>query len=125
MITLAKIDNTTLDFVQYRVAGDQSTFVGPASSDSHIENLLIKSTAPKRGNNQYGNRRSSVNLIRTSSVLDLEGSTVSRSRKLAIDSSLPVGTTEADVFEDFAQLGKLMQDESFVRKVFLQGIIEH
>lgn len=126
MITLTKIDNVTeLDYTQFRVSGDQSTFIGPDASDVSTDNLLLKSSSPKRGNGQFGNRRSTVNLVRGSSVLDLEGSTVVRNRKFAIDASLPVGVSEALVFEDAAQLGKLLQDTDFVRKMFIQGIIEY
>jgi hypothetical protein len=124
MITTTKKDTSSLDFVQYRVSGDSARYIGPGSTDIVTEDIICKSAAPKRGNNQYGNRKSSVNLIRGTSVVDLEGSTVVRDRQLAVSGSMPVGTTLADLLEDAHQLGVLLQDANFVEQLFYRGVIE-
>jgi len=125
MINLTTTLAAALAFIQFRVSGDTAEFIGPTSSDVNTESLFVKSIAPKRGNNQYGNRRSSINLVRATDVLDLEGASVVRNRKLTIEGSLPVGTLEADIVEDAYQLGLLLQDATFVKSVFLTGVIEH
>lgn len=126
MITITKADNvTTEDYSQYRVSGDKAEFLGPAASDLHTDQINVKSTAPKRGNGQYGNRRSSVALVRGTNVTALDGGSVVLDRKLGVESSIPVGTSDADIIEDAHALGSLLQDPVFVAQVFGLGVIEH
>jgi len=126
MITLTKSDNTTTEnYLQFRVSGDKSQFIGPNHTDFLVDSLQLHATAPKRGNNQYGNRRTDVSLIRGTEVVDLEGSPVVRNRKLGISSSLPVGTTFEDFKEDAYEMSGLLRDEDFLLALFTQGIIEH
>jgi len=125
MITTTLSNATTADYVQYRVSNDLATFMGPNANDITADSISVRSLAPKRGNGQYGNRRSTIDLVRASTVTDLEGQTVVRNRKLAVTSSLPVGTTLAEVVSDAYELGSLLQDASLVEKIFYNGIIEH
>lgn len=125
MLTLTKADASALSFQQYRVAGNKAEFLGPTADDKSIEQLLLTSTAPKRGNGQYGNRRSSLSLVRGTSVEDLAGDTTVRNRKFEIGASLPVGTTDEQIIEDAHELGAKLQDTSFVISFFRQGIIEY
>jgi hypothetical protein len=125
MITITKVDGSTAEYAQYRVSGDKADFIGPDASDAHSDLVSVKSIAPKRGNGQYGNRRSTLSIIRGTSVLDLEGQSVVRDRKFAVETSIPVGTTEEDLLEDAYNLGSLLQNATFVKKLIGQGIIEH
>jgi hypothetical protein len=125
MITTTKADGTTTEnFVQYRVSGDTAEYHGPAATDIVTDSIMVKSLAPKRGNGQYGNRRSTVSLLRSSNVLDLNGQSVSRNRKVSIEESLPVGTVLAELIEDAAALGSLLMNAQFVEDVLFNGKIE-
>lgn len=125
MITITKIDASTADYVQYRVSGDNAEFLGPAATDLMTDSLYVKSVSPKRGNNQYGNRRGTINLVRGTSVLDVEGQSVVRNRKITTECSNPVGTTLAELTEDCANMASLLTNATFVQKLFQSGIIEH
>lgn len=125
MITITNVDLTTADYPQYRVSGDKAIFHGPAATDLSTDLISVKSLAPKRGNGQYGNRRTTISLVRGTNVVDLDGGSVVLDRKFAVESSLPVGTTEAQIIEDAHNLGSLLQDPVFVAKAFKEGIIEY
>jgi hypothetical protein len=125
MITINNKDTSTSAFKQLRVNGDQSLLIGPSHSDVVEQKLLLKSVAPKRGNNQYGNRRSQVALVNGTSVADLNGDTVVRNRKISIESSVPVGTTVDDMLKDAYALSELLRDEAFVTNLFMLGLIEY
>lgn len=125
MITTKNVSAADVSFAQYRVNGDTAIFIGPASTDVVNDMLMIKSVAPKRGNGSYGNRKSSLNLIRSTTVKDLQDNDVVRDRKLEVTSSLPVGAKLADLIEDAHELGTLLQDPTFVENLFLLGKIEY
>lgn len=125
MITVLKQDATTDNFLQFRVSGDKAVFIGPNHTDFLIDTLTLQASEPKRGNNQFGNRRTDVSLIRGTQVVDLEGQSVIRNRKMAISNSLPVGTSFDDLKEDAFQMSELLKNEDFLRALFTQGIIEH
>lgn len=125
MITITQKDASIVDYVQLRVSGDQSEFIGPDHSDLVTQSLSLKSVAPKRGNNQYGNRRSQAVLVDGTTVTDLCGDSVVRNRKLAVESSLPVGTTFETLAKDAYAMSELLRNETFVMKLFTQGIIEY
>lgn len=125
MITLTNPAAEESSFVQFRVVGDSAKFIGPLHSDTVAEVLSIKSLSPKRGNNQFGNRRSTVALTTGTSVIDLNGDTTVRDRKMAIEASIPVGTTLVQLTSDAHKLGALLQNATFVASVFANGIIEY
>lgn len=125
MITITLTDDSTVNYSQYRVSGDKAEFIGPASTDLHTDSIYVRSTAPKRGNGQYGNRRSNIDVVRGTNVVDLEGQSVVRDRKLGVVASYPVGTTAAEIIEDAKNLASLLEDSTFVENVFLKGIIEY
>lgn len=124
MLTILNKAQASLDFVQFRVNGDSAEYIGPSSTDISVESLSLKSISPKRGNGQYGNRRSTVNLVRGTNVVDLNGDTTVRNRKLAVEASFPVGVTDAEIIDDAYILSQLLQDETFVLATFKTGLIE-
>lgn len=126
-MSITTTDSTAANAVysQYRVTGDTAIFKGPSASDKVEESLTLKSIAPKRGNGQFGNRRSTANFATGTAVTDLEGNDVIRARKLAVEASLPVGTLELDFVNDCAKLSSLLLDATFVKSLFLAGVIEH
>lgn len=125
MIITTNSAAASVNYTQYRVSGDSATFRGPLSTDVNEDHLQVKSVAPKRGNGQFGNRRSSVNMTASTNVVDLEGNPVVRNRKLAVEGSLPVGTLEADFINDCAKMASLLNDPVFVADLFLAGQIEY
>lgn len=125
MITTQDSAAANVVYTQYRVSGDSAIFTGPLSSDITEDHLQLKSLAPKRGNGQYGNRRSAINMTASTAVTDLAGNPVVRNRKLAVESSLPVGTVEADFINDCAKMASLLSDATFVSQLFLAGTIEY
>jgi hypothetical protein len=124
MITLLKADATSAVYAPYRIEGDRAVYTGPLASDIVSDKLIIKSTAPKRNGLNLGNRRSDINLITSTSVLDGAGATVVRDRKLALVSSVPVGTTATDVAEDVARMKELLNQPDIVEQILLTGKIE-
>jgi hypothetical protein len=124
MITVTLPDASTEDYISYRVSGDSAEYIGPDASDINVDSLRIRSIAPKRGNGQYGNRRSQVSLNTGTDVVDVEGNNTVRDRKLLVESSYPVGTTLEQITEDCAKMASLLQSPSFIEKVFKTGIIE-
>lgn len=125
MITITNKLAVPLSFTQFRVQGDKAVFIGPTHTDSKTETLTIQAIAPKRGNGQLGNRRGDLILVTGTSVLDVEGQTVVRNRKLAVSGSIPVGTTLQEVLDDAYTLSELLRNEDFVKSVMVSGIIEH
>lgn len=124
MITTTNIALANVVFSKYRMEGDRAVYAGPAHTDLETDELIVKSTAPKRGNGFYGNRKSSLNLVRSTAVLDLSGATIDRARSLNVSASLPVGTTVADLIEDAHQLSILLQDATFVESLLMNGQID-
>jgi len=90
----------------------------------NTDELIVRSISPKRGNGFYGNRKSTFNMVRSTAVLGLDGSTIDRARSLSVAASIPVGTTTADVLEDAYQLSILLQDADFVTALIVNGQID-
>jgi len=124
MINLLNAAVSAVPYALYRVEGDRAVYIGPLHSDTLADKLITKSVAPKRNGLNLGNRRSDINLITSTSVLDGAGATVVRDRKIAIVSSLPVGTTSAHVAEDVARLKELLNQPNVVEQIMLTGQIE-
>jgi len=124
MITTQNIALASIVFSKYRMEGDRAEYAGPASSDLNTDELIVRSISPKRGNGFYGNRKSTFNMVRSTAVLGLDGSTIDRARSLSVAASIPVGTTTADVLEDAYQLSILLQDADFVTALIVNGQID-
>lgn len=125
MITTQTTLAADVNFNQFRVNGDSAIFLGPLASDINRDQLSVRSLAPKAGNGFLGNRRSTLALIRSTSVTDLTGNSVVRDRKVNVDFSMPVGVTEEQLVEDAHEIGKLLQDPAFVKSLALVGQIEY
>jgi hypothetical protein len=125
MLTITLDNSTVVDYTQFRVAGDQAEFLGPNATDINTDSVFLKSIAPKRGNNQYGNRRSSFNKVTGTPVVDLEGNPVVRNRKIELSASLPVGTTLTDLQLDLESIANKIKEPGFAETFFLKGIIEY
>jgi len=125
MITTQTTLAADVNFTQFRVNGDSAIFLGPVATDITRDQLSLRSLAPKAGNGFLGNRRSQLGLVRSTDVTDLLGNTVVRDRKTSVEFSMPVGVTEAQLIEDAYEMGKLLQDATFVKSLALIGQIEY
>lgn len=124
MIALKNAATLAVAYSLYRVVGDRAVYVGPLASDIVNDSLIIKSIAPKRNGTNLGNRRSELNLVTSTTVKDTIGNDVVRDRKLALVSSVPVGTSEADVLEDITRFIELLKQPNIVNSILLTGKIE-
>lgn len=124
MITLKNQAAADVIYTIYRAAGDRATYTGPLNTDITSDQLVLTSKAPKRNGLNLGNRRSSANLITSTSVLDSESNVVIRNRKFAIDASLPVGTSLIDVQEDAARIIAFLSVEANLVEFLQNGKIE-
>lgn len=125
MITLTSTTATDVLYNQFRVVGDAATFLGTDATDASRDQLAIRSTSPKAGNNFLGNRRSTISKVKSTNVVNQTGEPVVRDRKISVDFSMPVGVTEESLIEDAYQLGSLLQNADFIKKFALVGQIEH
>jgi len=123
MIILKNQAAANVDYALYRTVGDRSTYSGPLKTDIYADTLVITSTAPKKSRTSNGNRRSSVNLLTSTSVAHpSDGGMIDLNRKLELVGSYPVGTTDEQFMEDISRLRSLSDSEFLA--IFKTGKIE-
>lgn len=93
-----------VNYNQLRVDGDKGTYIGAAHSDITKDLLSFQSSTPKRTADSYGNRRSTVNLLRGVSVANPSGVSVAKDFKIEMNFSVPVGLSDADWNEAIARI---------------------
>ena len=107
MINLQNKAAEAVAYAIHRVIGDRAIYTGPLASDLVKDDLIVQSKAPSRTRTSYGNRKSSLNLVTSTTVANIEGVTHVLTRKLELVVSAPVGTTDAEYLEDKARLASL------------------
>lgn len=102
-ISLKNAANAAVVYNPLRSEGSKTLYIGVSHSDIAKDQLSLSTTAPKRSANSYGNRRATFNVVRTVTVGTPMGATESKDAKLELNSSLPVGMSDAEVDELFAR----------------------
>ena len=125
MLNTKNLAGTAVTYSRYRSAGNRTEYVGPANSDLTKDQIILQSTAPKTQGENRGNRRSSVNVVSGVSVLNTKGVSVVRDAKLELLASVPAGMTEGDFKELCARQAALLADPTFVKNLFLTGLIDY
>jgi hypothetical protein len=103
-ITLQDKNAANAVYSAYRTEGNRSVYIGGSHSDKMKDQVVISSSTPKRSASSYGNRRSSLNLVRSVTVDTPDGGTETKDAKIELVISLPVGITASDVDELFARI---------------------
>lgn len=86
-----------------KTVNDTTTYVGAAHSDLSKDQVTVTSVSPKRTAKSFGNRRSSVNVVRTTVIGTPDNLTERKDAKIEIVSSIPVGMPVAEQEELFAR----------------------
>lgn len=102
-INLKNAANAAVIYNPLRSEGSKTLYIGVSHSDIAKDQLSLSTTAPKRSASSYGNRRATFNVVRTVTVGTPVGTTESKDAKLELNSSLPVGMSDAEVDELFAR----------------------
>lgn len=102
-ISLKNAANAAVIYNPLRSEGSKTLYIGVSHSDIAKDQLSLSTTAPKRSASSYGNRRATFNVVRTVTVGTPVGTTESKDAKLELNSSLPVGMSDAEVDELFAR----------------------
>jgi hypothetical protein len=101
-LTLKNVAAASLTYSPLRTEGNRTTYIGSAHTDIVKDQVIVTSTPPKRSANSYGNRRASINLVRTITVDTPDGGTASKDLKVELVASLPAGLTNSEAEEAFA-----------------------
>ena len=86
-----------------KTVNDTTTYIGVAHSDLSKDQVAVTSVPPKRTAKSFGNRRSSVNVVRTTAVSTPDNLTERKDAKIEIVSSIPVGMSVAEQEELYSR----------------------
>lgn len=86
-----------------KTVNDTTTYIGAGHSDLSKDQVTVSSVPPKRTAKSFGNRRSSVNIVRTTAVGTPDNLTERKDAKIEIVSSIPVGMSVAEQEELYAR----------------------
>lgn len=116
---------STINSKTYTLVAHQSgraEFISATHIDSNKDILLITSSDPKRGGDNYGNRRASVKFVRQTVVPGITtGITIARDSVLGLTSSLPVGMTDAEVTALANDMAGLLGDPVLLKDILVRG----
>lgn len=124
MITLKNNAGIDVIYSLIRYAGDTATYIGPEKSDVTTDTLLLTSKAPSRTAVSFGNRRSSLNIQRSTSVATPLEANESKVAKIEFLSSIPAGMTEAQFLELVARAKSALDQPAVIKALFTTGQIQ-
>lgn len=124
-ISLKNAAAAAVAYVQYAVNNATVVFLGTEHNDMTKDQLILRSDAPVKTKASYGNRRSSVKLLRTVTVSNPDGTSSAKEMKFELVTSVPVGVTNAQVKECFARISAFAADEQLMTDVVLSGKVQH
>lgn len=107
----------------YRTEGTRAVHTGPNHSDLKSDMAIVSSTNPKGNGTTYGNRRSSVNYVRSITVPTPDGGSSSKDAKVELVCSLPAGASTADISALYHKLRGITL-ETF-ESIIADGKIQH
>ena len=121
-LTLENAAGQPVTYSVYRFAGNRATYRSPASSDLVQDEIIISTQDPARAANSYGNRRSSVNMLRTHGVpVPNQGEEVVKTIKFDLITSIPSGLAEAEVDEFIARMAALLGQPAVLKQIVVSG----
>lgn len=123
MITLNDPLAANVEYAMLRTQGNKSAFIGAGHSDLSKDLLTLTSNPPKRTNTSYGNRRSSINLVRSVSVPTPDGTTEVKDMKLELVMSIPAGVSNADFDEAVARITSV--SDALLKDIAVVGQTQH
>lgn len=97
----------TVSYSQLRTEGNRTSYASNDHNDVTKDTLLVTSNPPKRVANSFGNRRSSINLVRTVTIATPDGDVESKDMKFELVCSIPAGTSASDIDEALARIMSL------------------
>lgn len=124
-ITLKNAAAADVVYSQYRVSGTRATYIGPEHDDLKKDQLVISTTDPKVTAQARGNRRGSLNLVRTVETpgVSADVTAVLKDAKVEIVTSFPSGMSDAARNELAARIASAMSDPVLVKRLFVIGKI--
>lgn len=120
-ITLNDAAASAVVYTPLRTEGFRTSYIGPQHTDMHKDMVIANSASPKRNGNSFGNRRSNFNYITAVEVPTANGETETKDMKVEIVTSVPVGTSEAEVNEALARVSSFLADSATAKQLFVVG----
>lgn len=125
-LNLKDVSNAAVDYSIFRVRDNRAEFIGPAHNDLVKDMVILTSQSPKGTAANYGNRRSTANVVQTIKVdTPVTTDKVRRDMKLETNASVPVGATLAEFKELVARQAALLASDTYVEQLFMIGKIEY
>lgn len=108
------------DYTLYKFSNDRAEYIGPVHSDLAKDVIIVQTATPKKTAKSYGNRRSSIRLVRTVEVAQPDGVKAMVDIPVRVEVSLPVGAAH-DAFA--AQVTELLGTvtASVIQQLFVTG----
>lgn len=121
MINTKDAADAAVAYQPLRTEGSRAFYIGVSHSDVAKDLLTANSNAPKRSANSYGNRRASLNLVRTIVVNTPDGETETKDMKFELVTSVPVGASDAQVEECRARLAEILANPALIKDIAVVG----
>lgn len=123
-ITLQNHAGTNVVYNLNRTVADQAAYNGPQQTDVTTDKLLLSSKAPSRSAMTFGNRRSSLNIQRSTEVETPTESSEQKVAKIEVLSSIPAGMSETDFNELAARASSALANPVLIKAIFTTGQIQ-
>lgn len=104
----------------FRQTGGRTTMIGPEHSDASKDVCVINQRDPVAQKNDMGYRRTDAEFQKTVVIAEAAGS-VKKLARVAVSSSIPVGTTDADIDELFARACEMAKQGTQQKDFFVLG----
>lgn len=122
--------NVTYNVLRDSSSGDKldASYYGPLHSDTQKDILVVKSSDPKRTNDSYGVRRTTVGYYKSFAIAGPSTLTTSKDLKVELSVSFPVGigsqvVSAAEFHEACARLQAFLSSETMTDNAALLGIL--
>lgn len=112
-------------YSQYRVNGTRAIYIGAEHDDLKKDQLVVSTADPKVTAQARGNRKGSLNLVRTVETpgVSADVTAVLKDAKVEIVTSFPSGMSDAARNEFAARIAAAMSDPELVKRLFVIGKI--
>lgn len=124
-ITLKNAAKADVVYSQYRVNGTRATYIGAEHDDLKKDQLVVSTADPKVTAQARGNRKGSLNLVRTVETpgVSADVTAVLKDAKVEIVTSFPSGMSDTARNEFAARIAAAMSDPELVKRLFVIGKI--
>lgn len=121
-LKLKNAAGTDVNYDIHRSEGNRAEYRGPDHTDMSGDVLILSASEPKRTKDSHGNRRSSVKVIRSFTIVDTDCKTSEhRDAKIEILTSIPVGSTAEAIGELFARGADLLLTPELANELAIKG----